>query len=57
MKPKNKWPGILFGTLIALFFMWLALGAPLPWDDRLPRVTRLALDLLTAITQTRPNHP
>jgi hypothetical protein len=57
MRPKSRWPGILFGTLIGLFFMWLAIGAPLPWDDTLPPWMRLTLDQLNATTRTRPNPP
>lgn len=57
MKPKSQWPGILFVYLIGLFFTWLALGAPLPGDDRLPPWMHLALDYVNAMTQARSNPP
>jgi len=55
MTSKSKSPGIVFGILTGLFFIWLALSAPLPWDNQLPGVMRLALDYLGAMTQMRPD--
>jgi hypothetical protein len=57
MTSKGKRPGIVFGILTGLFFIWLALSAPLPWDNQLPGVMRLVLDYLNAMTQARPNPP
>ena len=57
MTSKSKRPGIVFGVLTGLFFTWLALSAPLPWDNQLPGVMRLALDYLNVMTEMRPNSP